>query len=329
MQIVANGIGIELDDQGPAGAEPLLLIMGLGMQLIGWPDELVQLLVSRGFRVIRHDNRDVGLSQGFDHLGVPNLPVAAMRHALRLQVHAPYSIGDMADDALGVIENAAVAVNDGRIAWVGKLAALPQSFQILDMQDSQSAIKRIIKAMNLDEERFVPKQVSWFIAGSKEDGLRPGDVDIRDAHTQKLVDIFRAEPGASLLGTAALRDGVDVPGESLRQVIMEGVPWSRRTVLHSARRLAGGGNVFDDRVTMDRLAQAFGRLIRRADDRGHFVLLGAAVPSRLLGAFPAGVPIDRVTLDQAVALVKAGINASGQPSGDMPDHDRSTSPGAP
>jgi ATP-dependent DNA helicase DinG len=147
--------------------------------------------------------------------------------------------------------------------------------------------------------------------------------------TGTLVDIFRAEPGASLLGTDALRDGVDVPGESLRQVIMEGVPWSRRTVLHSARRLAGGGNVFDDRVTMDRLAQAFGRLIRRADDRGHFVLLGAAVPSRLLGAFPAGVPIDRVTLDQAVALVKAGINASGQPSGDMPDHDRSTSPGAP
>jgi len=109
MQIVANGIGIELDDQGPAGAEPLLLIMGLGMQLIGWPDELVQLLVSRGFRVIRHDNRDVGLSQGFDNLGVPNLPVAAMRHALRLQVHAPYSIGDMADDALGVLDALGIA----------------------------------------------------------------------------------------------------------------------------------------------------------------------------------------------------------------------------
>ena len=109
MQIVANGIGIELDDQGPAGAEPLLLIMGLGMQLIGWPDELVQLLVSRGFRVIRHDNRDVGLSQGFDHLGVPNLPVAAMRHALRLQVHAPYRIGDMADDALGVLDALGIA----------------------------------------------------------------------------------------------------------------------------------------------------------------------------------------------------------------------------
>ncbi|HYN58031.1 MAG TPA: UvrD-helicase domain-containing protein, partial [Rubrivivax sp.] len=77
-----------------------------------------------------------------------------------------------------------------RAHW--KLAALPQSFQILDMQDSQSAIKRIVKAMKLDEERFVPKQVSWFIAGSKDDGRRPRDVEIRDEHTRKLVEIYQA-----------------------------------------------------------------------------------------------------------------------------------------
>ncbi len=77
-----------------------------------------------------------------------------------------------------------------RAHW--KLAALPQSFQILDMQDSQSAIKRIIKAMNLDEERFVPKQVSWFIAGSKDEGRRPRDVEIRDEQTRKLVEIYQA-----------------------------------------------------------------------------------------------------------------------------------------
>ena len=104
MQIVANGIGIEVDDQGPAGAEPLLLIMGLGMQLIGWPDELVQLLVARGFRVIRLDNRDAGLSQGFDHLGVPNLALAALQHTLHLGVRAPYRVADMAADTLGVLD---------------------------------------------------------------------------------------------------------------------------------------------------------------------------------------------------------------------------------
>ncbi len=104
MQVVSNGIQIEVDVQGPQQGEPLLLIMGLGMQLIGWPDELVQMLVARGFRVIRHDNRDVGLSQGFDKLGVPNVAVAALRHRLRLRVRAPYQIADMAADALGVLD---------------------------------------------------------------------------------------------------------------------------------------------------------------------------------------------------------------------------------
>ena len=104
MKVSANGISIEVDDQGPANAEPLLLIMGLGMQLLGWPEELVQTLVAQGFRVIRFDNRDIGLSQHFDHLGVPSLPLAAMRHLLRMKVTSPYSVADMAADAVGVLD---------------------------------------------------------------------------------------------------------------------------------------------------------------------------------------------------------------------------------
>ena len=109
MRVSANGIGIEIDDQGAPDAEPLLLIMGLGMQLIGWPDELVQLLVSSGFRVVRMDNRDAGLSQGFDHLGVPHMMPVMLRHALHLPVQAPYSIADMAADALGVLDALGIA----------------------------------------------------------------------------------------------------------------------------------------------------------------------------------------------------------------------------
>ena len=127
-------------------------------------------------------------------------------------------------------------------------------------------------------------------------------VDPIDAGT--LVDIFRDDPHASLLGTDALRDGVDVPGESLRLVVMERVPWPRPTVLHAARRMAGGGSAYDDRVVRARLAQAFGRLIRREGDCGTFVILSAAMPSRLLSAFPAQVPIRRVPLDQAIARVE-------------------------
>jgi len=139
--------------------------------------------------------------------------------------------------------------------------------------------------------------------------LHAQHVDPIDAGT--LVDMFRFDAHASLLGTDALRDGVDVPGESLRLVVLEGVPWPRPTVLHAARRLAFGGQVYDDMVIRARLAQAFGRLIRRAGDRGVFVLLGAAVPSRLLTAFPEAVAVERVTLDQAAAIVRSHLGRPG------------------
>ncbi|HEY0625663.1 MAG TPA: ATP-dependent DNA helicase [Allosphingosinicella sp.] len=129
--------------------------------------------------------------------------------------------------------------------------------------------------------------------------------------TGTLVDIFRDEPRSSLLGTDAVRDGVDVPGHSLRLVVMEGVPWPRPTVLHAARRAAGGGTAYDDRVVRARLAQAFGRLIRRKDDRGMFVLLSSATPSRLLTAFPLGVQISRVPLDEAIARVRSRLSSGG------------------
>jgi ATP-dependent DNA helicase DinG len=131
-------------------------------------------------------------------------------------------------------------------------------------------------------------------------------VDPIDAGT--LVDIFRDDPRASLLGTDALRDGVDVPGESLRLVVMERVPWPRPTVLHAARRMAGGGSDYDDRVVRARLAQAFGRLIRRQGDCGVFVVLSAAFPSRLLSAFPPAVPIRRLPLDQAIEQVQQRLS---------------------
>lgn len=123
--------------------------------------------------------------------------------------------------------------------------------------------------------------------------------------TGTLVDIFRADPHASLLGTDALRDGVDVPGDSLRLVIMEGVPWPRPTILHAARRAAQGGSAYDDSVIRARIGQAFGRLIRRADDFGQFVMLSSSFPSRLLSAFPEGTPIRRLPLDEAVNHVAA------------------------
>jgi ATP-dependent DNA helicase DinG len=134
--------------------------------------------------------------------------------------------------------------------------------------------------------------------------------------TGTLVDIFRDDPRSSLLGTDALRDGVDVPGESLRCVVMEQVPWPKPSILHRARRAANGGSAHDDAIIRARLAQAFGRLIRSKDDRGHFIVLSSAFPSRLLAAFPKGTPVIRCTLDEALQRLDAGLlSAEGAGSG--------------
>ncbi len=109
MKVQANGLSIEVDDQGPRDAPVVLLVMGLGMQLTGWPDELVELLIAQGFRVVRFDNRDAGLSDGFDHLGVPSIAWNALRHALRLPVRACYALKDMAADAIGVLDALGIA----------------------------------------------------------------------------------------------------------------------------------------------------------------------------------------------------------------------------
>jgi ATP-dependent DNA helicase DinG len=128
--------------------------------------------------------------------------------------------------------------------------------------------------------------------------------------TGALVDLFRAEENACLLGTDALRDGVDVPGRSLRLVVFDKVPWPKPTILHKARRARFGKN-YDDLLARLKLKQAFGRLIRKADDKGCFVILESAMPSRLLSAFPDGAPVKRCGLAEAIGDIRAFLGSDG------------------
>ncbi|MGZ6009465.1 MAG: ATP-dependent DNA helicase [Rhizomicrobium sp.] len=121
--------------------------------------------------------------------------------------------------------------------------------------------------------------------------------------TGALVDLFRAEENACLLGTDALRDGVDVPGRSLRLAVFDKVPWPKPTILHKARRVRFGKG-YDDLLTRFRLKQAFGRLIRGAGDMGCFVILEGATPTRLLSAFPPDAPVKRCGLAEAIADIR-------------------------
>lgn len=125
-----------------------------------------------------------------------------------------------------------------------------------------------------------------------------------------LVDIFRAEQDSCLLGTDAVRDGVDVPGRSLRLLAFDRVPWPRPDILHKARREKFGGTTaavrgYDDSLARARIAQAFGRLIRRADDKGVFVMLDAATPTRLFAGLPPGAELQRITLVEAIEQTHA------------------------
>jgi ATP-dependent DNA helicase DinG len=122
---------------------------------------------------------------------------------------------------------------------------------------------------------------------------------VDELDTTTLVDIFRAEENSCLLGTDAVRDGVDVPGKSLRLIVFDRVPWPRPDIVHRARRAAFGGRAYDEMITRLRLKQAYGRLVRRADDRGVFVMLDRAMPSRFNGAFPEGAVVERTGLADA------------------------------
>ena len=118
MKIRANNIQIKIEDSAPDRSHlpAVLLIMGLGMQLIAWPPGMVRGLMNAGFRVIRFDNRDSGLSDRFDSLGKPNLLWQGLKYKLGMAVTAPYSLSDMAQDALGVLD--ALSIDKAHIVGV-------------------------------------------------------------------------------------------------------------------------------------------------------------------------------------------------------------------
>ena len=103
-RISVNGLDIEVEEFGDPADPPLLLIMGLGAQMIVWPEELCRQLADAGHHVVRFDNRDVGLSSWFDGAGVPDMEAVFEDAVAGRPVESPYSLSDMADDAVGVLD---------------------------------------------------------------------------------------------------------------------------------------------------------------------------------------------------------------------------------
>ena len=212
-----------------------------------------------------------------------------LKPALRVKVNSPYNyaensqiliVGDVPKDRPRAVANAYkrlfLAANGGSIGLF-------------------TAVSRLIATQGA------------IVDDIEQAGLRLLAQHVDPIATGTLIDIFRDETNACLLGTDAVRDGVDVPGRSLRQIVFDRVPWPRPDIVHKARREAFGGRDYDETVVRLKLKQGFGRLIRRFDDRGVFVLLDGSMPSRLEDAFPDQAPIWRCGIDEAVDRVKAFV----------------------
>jgi proline iminopeptidase len=107
--IAVDGLALEYESLGDPGHPAILLVMGLGVQMILWPDAFCEMLVAKGFRVVRFDNRDIGLSSKLDHLGMPDIGRQAVRYFLHLPLRAPYFIEDMARDTEGLLDALGIA----------------------------------------------------------------------------------------------------------------------------------------------------------------------------------------------------------------------------
>jgi len=209
MQISANGIAIEVEDLGKPTDEPLLLIMGLGMQLTAWHQGLVQQMLGQGFRVIRFDNRDVGLSQNFDGLGVPNLALAALQRLARWPVRSAYSLSDMADDAAGVLT--ALGLKSAHVCGASMGGMIAQQLAL----NHPERVRSLTLMMTDSGARGLPRPTLKVSAALL---ARPADPDALDSLVDHYYRLFR------LIGSPAYPG----PEAWLRQVCADAVRRSNR-----------------------------------------------------------------------------------------------------
>jgi pimeloyl-ACP methyl ester carboxylesterase len=181
--VQANGITLEYDIMGNPRDPTLLLIMGLGMQLIAWPETFCGMLVERGFRVIRFDNRDVGLSASFDHAGVPNMLVSYLKFLARLPVPAPYRIDDMAADTVGLLD--ALDIDRAHIVGASMGGMIAQNVAA----SWPGRVTSLTSMMSTTGRRSLPGPTMKARGALMSRPARPGQTD--DA-IERMVQVFKA-----------------------------------------------------------------------------------------------------------------------------------------
>jgi pimeloyl-ACP methyl ester carboxylesterase len=227
-----RGVHITYQVQGDPAAPALLLIMGLGMQLTGWPDDLVTELADAGFYVIRFDNRDSGLSEKFDHAGTPNLPLAFLKTLVRWPLKSAYTLDDMAADALGVLD--ALGISRAHVvgASMGGMIA-----QVIAARHPQRVLT-LTSIMSSSGRRGLPGPTRAARAVLFKRPADPGDVDSVVSHSVNLFRVIGSPayptPERVLRSRVAAQIKRNAcPGGVLRQMVAIAASGDRSALLHA------------------------------------------------------------------------------------------------
>ena len=232
MQITANGIKIEVEDTGaPGDGKPVvLLIMGLGMQLIAWPPAIVRAFTESGYRVIRFDNRDIGLSQWFDHLGRPPMAWLLLKQALGMAIKPGYTLRDMAGDALGVLD--ALQVQRAHVVGVSMGGMIAQRLALL----APGRVASLVSVMSSSGAPNLPKP-SLALRKALLSRPKSRDLDAIEAYFLQVLPMLsgKAHPADLTLLKAGVRYGLQRSEHqvgTLRQMLAIASDTTRHTELH-------------------------------------------------------------------------------------------------
>jgi pimeloyl-ACP methyl ester carboxylesterase len=179
----ANGISLEYETLGNPDHPVILLIMGLGMQLVGWPDSFCEQLAARRFRVIRFDNRDIGLSTSFDVSGAPNLLTTYLKFLVHLSLAAPYLIDDMATDTTGLLD--ALGIERAHVVGASMGGMIAQNLAARH----PARVLSLTSMMSTTGRRCLPGPTFKARAALMQPPAHPGDIE---GAVARMMNVFRA-----------------------------------------------------------------------------------------------------------------------------------------
>ena len=180
--IQANGLSLEYESFGDPADPAILLVMGLGMQMILWPDALCQMLAAQGLRVVRFDNRDAGLSTQLDHFGTPRVGLETLKYLLRLPMKAPYLIGDMARDTAALLDGLGIA--RAHVAGASMGGMIAQNLAA----DFPAKVLTLTSIMSTTGKRSLPGPTAKARRALMAPAARRGDVE---GATRRMASVLR------------------------------------------------------------------------------------------------------------------------------------------